>query len=285
MTKAGGASGSAAHDASSRSYRVLIADDEPLARERLRMLLAEHPDYAVIGEAEDGAAAVRAIVEARPDVVFLDIRMPELSGLEVVDALAAGDADRHGEAPPAIVFVTAYDEYAVRAFEQHALDYLLKPVDAARMARTLARVEQRVAAPRSDTGAVSGASELDAAVRECLATLRTASVWPRRFVVRDAKGGLYFVRAADVEWVEAQENYVALHAGGRVHLVRDTMKRFAEKLDPQLFVRVHRSAIVNLDQVTRLEPYAHGEWSILMRDGTRLRTSKSHGANLQALLR
>lgn len=255
--------------------RVVIADDEPLARERLRMLLAAHDGYEVVGEAEDGTAAVHAIAGAHPDLVFLDIRMPELSGLEVAEAIAA--AGESGVAPPAIVFVTAYDEYAVQAFEQRAIDYLLKPVDAARMQRTLARVAER--RPRA-----AGADEDPrVALREVLATLRPG--WPRRFVVRDAKGGLYFVRTADVEWVEARENYVALHVAGRAHLVRDTMKQFAGKLDPELFVRVHRSAIVNLDHVARLEPYSHGEWTILLRDGTRLRTSRSYGARLHEMLR
>jgi two-component system LytT family response regulator len=263
--------------------RVVLADDEPLARERLRMLLAAHPGWRVAGEAEDGASAVRAILEARPDLVFLDIRMPELSGIEVVDALDAA-AEEHQAPLPAIVFVTAHDEYAVRAFEQRALDYLLKPVDAPRMARALARVEERLAAAPA-AGTPAAAPDVGVQLRELLAALGTTPAWPRRFVVRDAKGGLYFVRAADVEWVEAQENYVALHAGGRVHLVRDTMKRFEAKLDPDVFVRVHRSAIVSLDHVARLEPYAHGEYTIVLRDGTRLRTSKAHGARLLALLR
>ena len=253
--------------------RVVVADDEPLARERLRMLLAAHPAHEVVAECEDGAQAVEAIATLEPDIVFLDIRMPALSGIEVVEALAAGEGP-----VPAVVFVTAYDEYALRAFEVSALDYLLKPVDQERLDRALAKSARRAAAP-----AAPGAA-LDPALQAFLETLRAERAYPARFLVRDAKG-LYFVRADEVEWVDAQGNYVALHARGRVHLVRDTMRAFERKLDPARFVRVHRSAIVNLDHVQRLEPHAHGEYVITLRDGTRLTSSRAHGTRLHALLR
>ena len=254
--------------------RVVVADDEPLARERLRMLLAAHPAHEVVAECEDGAQAVEAIATLAPDLVLLDIRMPALSGIEVVEALAAGDGPA-----PAVVFVTAYDEYALRAFEVSALDYLLKPVDQERLDRALAKAARRPAAPDGSDGPA-----LDPALRTFLETLRAERAYPARFLVRDAKG-LYFVRADEVEWVDAQGNYVALHARGRVHLVRDTMRAFEAKLDPTRFVRVHRSAIVNLDHVQRLEPHAHGEYVITLRDGTRLTSSRAHGTRLHALLR
>jgi two-component system LytT family response regulator len=254
----------------------VVADDEPLARERLRMLLERRPEYEIVAECEDGAQTVEAIVAARPDVVFLDIRMPELSGIEVAETLAARAGS--GAAPPDVVFVTAYDAYALRAFEVSAVDYLLKPVDRERLDRALARVASRRAARPA------GAAGVDPEMRAFLEALRSERAYPARFLVRDAKG-LYFVRADEVEWVDAQANYVGLHARGRVHLVRDTMRAFEAKLDPSRFVRVHRSAIVNLDHVRRLEPHAHGEYVITLADGTRLTSSRAHGARLHALLR
>ena len=259
--------------------RVVVADDEPLARERLRLLLEPLPGWEIVAECEDGARAVEAIAATAPDLVFLDIRMPELSGIEVVEALAA-----RPDAPvPAVVFVTAHDAYALRAFDVHALDYLLKPVDHERLERALARVRARRAACAPTAAAGQGAT-LDPDLRAFLETLRDQHRYPARFLVRDARG-LYFVRADDVEWVDAQGNYVGLHVGGRVHLVRETMRAMEAQLDPQRFVRVHRSAIVNLDHVQRLEPWVHGEYVVTLRDGTRLTSSRAHGARLHALLR
>lgn len=256
--------------------RVLIADDEPLARERLRMLLAERPDLEIVAEADDGARAVEMILSERPDLVFLDVRMPELDGIEVARVLAA-EAES-GVAPPVIVFVTAFDEYAVRAFEVDARDYLTKPVDRERLGqaldRAIAALGRREAAPAVDASLVS-----------FLESLRRERELPARFLVRDARGGLYFVRAADVDWVEAEENYVRLHAGGRSHLVRDTMTAFREKLDPARFVRVHRSAIVNVDRISRVEPYARGEYTITLADGTKLTSSRAHSDDLRRILR
>ena len=192
------------------------------------------------------------------------------------EALLAGGA--RGERVPALVFVTAYDVHAVRAFDLNAIDYLLKPVDVERFDRALDRVEARL---RERTALLAAD---DGAVRAVLAALRPPPAYPERFVVRDARG-LYFVRAADVERVEADGNYVALWVRGRSHLVRETMKGIEAKLDPARFVRVHRSAIVNVDCVRRLEPWAHGEYVITMQDGTRLTSSRTHSERLQRLLR
>ena len=258
------------------SPRVVIADDEPLARERIASLLAGRAGYDVVAECEDGAQAVDAILARRPDLVFLDIKMPALDGLEVVEALGGA----LGDAPPEVVFVTAFDEFALRAFEVSAADYLLKPVDRERLDRALARVEARLTARRQG----GAPAPLDPALRDFLQRLRDERAYPARFLVR-ASHGLYFVRAAEVEWVDAAGNYVRLHARGKAHLVRDTMRAFEAKLDPTTFVRVHRSAIVNLDHVQRLEPHAHGEYVITLRDGTRLTSSKAHGTRLHALVR
>lgn len=258
----------------SAARRVVIADDEPFARERLRMLLQAHPAWTIVAECEHGLGAVDAIVAHQPDLVFLDIRMPELDGIEVVQAL---DAQPNGGRTriPAIVFVTAHESYAVKAFEVRALDYLLKPVDPERLARTIDVIERRFA---------DGHPTYEREMRAFLTALREGQGYPRRFLVRDSRGGLYFVRADEIEWVEARENYVRLHGGGRTHLIRDTMRSFEAKLDPATFVRAHRSAIVSLDHVRRLEPYARGEYLVVLKDGTQLRTSRTYGAKLHALL-
>jgi len=249
--------------------RVLIADDEPLARERVRTMLARHPGYEVVAECGDGASTVEHIVRERPDILFLDIRMPELDGFEVISALEGM------ESPPAIVFTTAHSEYAVRAFEVRAVDYLLKPFDRARFERALVNAaERRTRAP----------GQVGDQLRALLGSLGTRPRYPMRFLVRTS-GEMHFVRAADIDWADAQGNYVRLHTAGRTHLVRDTMKDFAAKLDPSAFVRVHRSAIVNIDRVVRIEPYVHGEYVITLRDGTRLTSSRAHGEDLHSLLR
>ena len=249
--------------------RVLVADDEPLARERIRGMLARLPAYEIVAECGDGASTVEAILRERPDIVLLDIRMPELDGFEVLAALEGI------EAAPAVVFTTAHSEYAVRAFEVRAADYLLKPFDRARFERALvSAAERRARAP----------AQVDEELRAILGSLRARERYPPRFLVRSS-GEMYFVRAADIDWVDAQGNYVRLHIAGRTHLVRDTMKEFAAKLDPALFVRIHRSAIVNIDRVARLEPYMHGEYVVTLRDGTRLTSSRAHSEALHALLR
>jgi two-component system LytT family response regulator len=237
------------------------------------MLLAECPDHAIVAEAGDGPAAVAAIRAHAPDLVLLDIKMPELDGFEVVAAL------QQLSVPPAVVFTTAFKEYALQAFDVGAIDYLLKPFDAERLAQALARAEAR--RPRG-----AGAA-LDPAVLALLETLRERAperVHPERFLVRGARR-LYFVRTSDIEWADAQGNYVRLHANGRAHLVRDTMSAFVAKLPAERFVRVHRSVVVNVDRIDHLQPHARGEYVITLRDGTRVTSSRAYGEGLRALLR
>jgi len=248
--------------------RLVIADDEPLARQRIRTLLEDRRDVAIVGEARDGAEAVDMILRERPDVVFLDVKMPELDGFEVIaalDEMASGD-------PPAIVFVTAFGEFAVKAFEVRALDYLLKPFDRARLDRAL-----ESASARRATGVAAPA------LRELLGMLRSEERREQRFLIRSGHR-MYFVLASDIDWADAAGNYVRLHAQGRAHLHRDTMKALETRLDPQRFVRIHRSAIVNIDRIAQIEPYVHGEYVVTMRDGTRLTSSRAHSAGLRALL-
>lgn len=266
--------------------RVAIVDDEPDARERLRALLATRDDVQVVAECADGTEAVRVLGDrAEParvaELLFLDVQMPELDGFAVLEALA----DTLGaESLPTVVFVTAFDEYALQAFDVSAADYLLKPYDRARFGRALERgmAQARAACP-------IGGEE----VRALLSRVRDARArhdapreerFAERFVVRRGRR-LYFVRVHDVEWLEADGNYVRLHVGGGSHLVRDTLGGVEARLDPDRFVRVHRSAIVNLDRVASLEPYAHGEYVVAMRDGTKLTSSRTYSARLRALLR
>lgn len=260
-------------EARSRPTRIVIADDEPIARERVRSMLTGRPEYEIVGEAGDGARAVELILGTQPDVVFLDVKMPELDGFEVLEALEVD-----GAAAPAIIFVTAFGEYAVKAFEVRALDYLLKPFDRARFDRALesaaARREARPAAP---------AATIDPGLRGFLESLRGERHYPTRFVVRNGHR-VHFVKANDIDWADAAGNYVRLHVGGRAHLVRGTMKSFASRLDPDHFVRIHRSAIVNLDSVAQVEPYVHGEYIVTLRDGTKLTSSHAHSTRLRELL-
>jgi two-component system LytT family response regulator len=263
---------------SERQLRIVVADDEPLARQRVRSMLAGRPGCEVVGEATNGAEAVALIVRERPDVVFLDIKMPELDGFEVIAALEATAG-----AVPAVVFVTAFGDYAVKAFDVRALDYLLKPFDRARFDRALESALAR-SRERSEGGAGAGfAAGVPPELREALSALGERRRYPARFLVRSGSR-MYFVRADEIEWADAAGNYVRLHAGGRTHLVRQTMTAFESQLDPDRFVRVHRSALVNVDRIAQIEPYVHGEYVITMRDGTRLTSSRAHGGRLRALL-
>ncbi len=252
------------------TIRVAIADDEPLARERLTSMLAGREGYAVVAECNDGPEALAALTDHDIDLLFLDVQMPGLDGFQMLESL--------GGAPlPMIVFVTAFHDYALRAFDVSALDYLLKPFDRDRFEKTLSRVEERIAARQNGKVSVE--------LREFLNTLSTkvAAVHVSRFPVR-ANGEIYFVRAEDVDWIDAEGNYVALHAAGRRHLVRDTIKSLEGRLDPVKFVRVHRSAIINVDRLRKLQPYFHGEYVITLQDGTTLTSSRTYSDRLRALL-
>jgi len=250
--------------------RVAIADDEPLARERLRAMLQGRDGYRIVAECNDGVQAAEALARHNIDLLFLDVQMPGLDGFQILEAVDAAPL-------PMIVFVTAFNDYALRAFDVSALDYLLKPFDKDRFEKTLARVEERLA-----TRQASGISE---EIRELIRGLSTAAApgHVSRFPVR-ANGEIYFVRVEDVDWIDAEGNYVALHAAGRRHLVRDTIKSLEHRLDPAKFVRVHRSAIINVDRLRKLQPYFHGEYVITLQDGTTLTSSRTYSEKLRALL-
>jgi two-component system, LytTR family, response regulator len=250
------------------TIRALIVDDEPLAREGIRLHLAGAPDVEIVGECGDGDSAVAAIRDLAPDLIFLDVHLPGLDGFEILDRVT-GPA-------PAVVFVTAYDRHAVAAFERHALDYLLKPFDAARFARTLERTRAELARRhREDVG------------REVLEVLRELRVKPsylERVAVHTA-GRYTFLAMEEVDWIEAAGNYLRLHAGGRGHLLRETMSGFESKLDPAQFLRIHRSAIVRIDRIQTVEPLSNQEHTVVLRDGTRLVSSRGYREVIDELIR
>jgi two-component system, LytTR family, response regulator len=249
---------------------VLIADDEPLARERIRMLLAQHPQYRIVADVGDGELAAAEIARLRPAIAFLDISMPGRSGVQVADKLV------EEESPTAVVFVTAHDEYAVQAFEVGALDYLVKPIDRQRFDQMLARIERR--------GVTTRAPEYRDELRVLLETLHRESGYRKRFVVRTTKGH-YFVQTKDIESVTADGNYLVLQASGRTHLIRETLKSFADSVDPAQYVRIHRSVIVNVEFIARIEPEGYGEYRIVTTSGARLESSRAYGDQLRALLK
>jgi two-component system LytT family response regulator len=248
--------------------RALIVDDEPLPRERIRTLLAEHRNIELIGECRNGQEALHTILSERPDLVFLDIQMPELDGFEVLKAIGPALL-------PAIIFVTAFDEYAIRAFEVNVMDYLLKPINAARFEKAVLRAIERLAQP--------DAHGADRKLLDFVERLRAQQQYTSRFVVRSG-ARLSFVRASDVDWIDVADNYVRLHVAGREYFVRDTLKSVEMRLNPEAFIRVHRSIIINFDRVETIEPYSHGEYLVTLKDGTKLTTSRSYSGRLRRLL-
>lgn len=288
-----------------RMWKVLIADDEPLARARLRALLARHPEFELIAECGSGAAVLSALRNGPADVLLLDIRMPGLDGIATVEALAK-EAPWSVDHPPCIVFITASEEHAIRAFDLDAVDYLVKPVDIDRFDRAMRRLLETLGTPSRtpDNDAIAAA---DAALRVALQALRgditeqagdnasdspthtrpgagPESDYAKRIVIRDGQG-MYFVSVADVDRLEAEGNYVAVIAGKRRHLVREALQQLETRLDPAEFVRVHRSHVVRIDRIRRLEPCGHGEYELTLSDGTRLTSSRSYGEQVRRLLR
>jgi two-component system LytT family response regulator len=250
------------------TVRTLIVDDEPLGRQRLRTLLKEDPDVALVGECEDGAQALAALKAAPCDLVFLDVQMPGLDGVELVRAVGP-------ERMPAVVFVTAHDRYAVHAFELRAVDYLLKPFDRARFERSLVWAKDHVGRARlaeADDPFAPPAGEGKARAR------------PSQYVTVREPGRFYLLKAEDVDWVEAAGNYLRLHVGRDTHLLRETMNSLERRLDPARFVRIHRSAIVNVERVREFQALFHGEYAVILRDGTELTLSRNYRSGLSAFL-
>jgi two-component system LytT family response regulator len=248
-------------------FTALIVDDEPLAREGLRMLLERDPAFSDIHEAKNGKEAVEAIRTLRPDAVFLDVQMPEMDGFEVVRRIGP-------ERTPALVFVTAHDKYAIEAFEINAIDYLLKPVTEERFRKSLGRLKVRLESkPSGDEG------------RQILSLLETMASPARslkRLAVRSG-GKTVFVDVEEIDWMEAAENYVQLHAGRAEHLLHVTMNTLEKSLDPSLFLRIHRSVIVNVRRIRELQPVLHGEYVLTLANGVRLQSGRMYSEKVKAL--
>ncbi len=249
--------------------RTLIVDDEPLARERLRKLLQAEPDIEIVGECADGKEAVALANAEQPDLIFLDIQMPELDGFGVVAGL-------EGEPLPAVIFVTAYDRFALKAFEVHALDYLLKPFDRERFQKALARA--RTLVQNRQTGDLS---------RRLSSLITDLKPRQEKYIDRLAvktEGRVLFFKTEDIDWFEAADNYVSIHVGNEEHLHRETMSSLEGKLPPTRFLRISRSTIVNIERIKELQPMFHGDYVVILKNGTRLNLSRNYRDKLNQLL-
>lgn len=249
---------------------VLIVDDEALARDTVRLLLEGEHDFHIVAEASDGHGAVEAIRLHEPDLVFLDVQMPGLTGLEVVSEIGA---DRM----PAVVFVTAYDEYAVKAFETSAIDYLVKPFSDERFEAALDRARKQVQQQKR--------ADLESRLRQLLVETRTPPATGRgvRFMVKE-RGAIRFVDAGDIDWVEAAGDYVILHCGEEKSMIRETMAGMEKKLSPEHFVRIHRSSIVRIASVREIKPYFHGDYIVYLKDGHELKLSRRYWSKVEEAL-
>lgn len=277
-----------ADSASSAPLRILVVDDEPAARRGVKLLLDAVSHVEVIGEVGDGPEAVRQIEKLRPDIVFLDVQMPGCDGFEVIQRVGPA-------AMPAVVFVTAYDEHALRAFDVSAVDYLLKPYEDARFHAALARAREEVRRRRTgDLG--SRLERLIAAFERAPAPAPAAPAAAATPTGADAggltdriliksSGEIYFLKMEEIDWIEAEGDYMKFHAGGRAHLLRETMARLEARLDPRRFIRIHRSTIVNVDRVRKMSPAFAGEYAVILHDGTKLRLSRGYQDRLQEMLR
>lgn len=250
------------------TVRVLVVDDEPLARRGVTRRLSAHTDMQVIGEAGDGEAALSAILDTTPDLVFMDVQMPGMGGLEALGVLSPRER-------PMTIFLTAYDQFALRAFEVHALDYLLKPIDDERFAEALDRARETLATRRD--------RDLSSGLQALLAAQRNTPSHASRFAVRIGHR-VAFIAAADVDWIEAMGDYAGLHVGGKVHLLRERLHQLARRLDPAQFMRIHRSTIVRVDRIAEMEVLSNRDSLLRLRDGTPLRASRTYGDALRAAL-
>ncbi len=249
--------------------RTLIVDDEPLAREKLRGFLEQEADVEVLGECRDGREALETIESQSPDLVFLDVQMPEMDGFEVLENLDP-------EKLPTVIFVTAYDQYALKAFDVHAVDYLLKPFDRQRFKDALGRA--RSDRERQQVGDVK---------RQLLELLQDVesrrAKYPERLVIKTS-GRVVFLKVSAIDWVDAAGTYVRLHSGTESHMLRETMGRLEERLDPEKFLRIHRSTIVNIECIRELQQQFHGDYLVVLKNGQRLTLSRSYRDRIQDLL-
>jgi len=256
--------------------KTLIVDDEPLARRNLRLLLERDSQIEIIGECRNGKEAVKAIEISRPDLIFLDIQMPEMDGFDVIERVGA-------EHVQAIVFVTAFDRYALKAFEVHALDFLLKPYDDVRFTQALQRAKAQI-----ETREISKVSKRLLALLEERESQKQISTRQTPYLTRlmiKLASRVVLLKVHEIDWIEADGNYAKLHVGKKAHLLREKMHDLEAQLDPQHFVRIHRSIIVNLERIKELHPHFNGDYVVVLEDGRQLKLSRSRRENLEARLR
>jgi two-component system, LytTR family, response regulator len=261
-------------------FRVLIVDDEPTARRGVRLLLEQVPDVTVMGEAAHVEEAIRLIESGKPDILLLDVQMPELDGFELIRRVGPRDM-------PVVVFITAYDEYALKAFEVNAVDYLLKPFEDERFHNALARAKDVVRQRQAEV--------LNARLNRLLTFLEAKppatesqsgeeSGYMDRILIKSS-GEIIFLKAEEVDWIEAEGDYMVFHVGNKTHMLRETMARLESRLDPKRFVRIHRSTIVNIERVRKLTPSFVGEYAVVLADGTKLKLSRGYHDKLQSVLK
>src|SRR5215510_561759 len=253
---------------SSERIRTVIVDDEPLARRRIRRMLARDPKIEVVCDCGNGKDAIAAMRTLNPDLLFLDIQMPEINGFDVLELSDPKQL-------PLVIFVTAYDQYALRAFEVSAVDYLVKPFDRARFERALTRAKSRLATDRG--------SDLSRQTLALLEELKARSNHVERLLIK-AGGRAFFLKAEEIDWIEAEGKYVRLHVGKESYLLREAIGTMETQLDPKKFPRIHRSTIVNIDRVRELQPWFHNEYRVVLKDGTELMLSRSCRKRLGELL-
>jgi two-component system, LytTR family, response regulator len=249
------------------AIRAVIVDDEPLARKRIHDLLREDPEVEIIGECGTGSAAMELLEREKPNLLFLDVQMPEIDGFELLEA-AEGSV-------PAVIFVTAYDKYALRAFDAQAVDYLLKPFNESRFQQALQRAKEKIC---KATG-----GQMNAELLSLLKDVQTGRKPAERLVIKSG-GRVLFLKATEIDYVEAAGNYLNLYVGKETHLIRETMQSLEARLDPDRFLRIHRSTIVNLERIKELQPWFGGEYVVILRDGRKLTLSRTYRARVQQLL-
>jgi two-component system LytT family response regulator len=247
--------------------KTLIVDDEPLARDKVKRFLRDESDVEIIGECGNGKEAVSAIKKLSPDLVFLDIQMPEMSGFQVLQSVGVAQM-------PAVIFATAYDQYAIQAFDVHALDYLLKPFNRERFRRAVERVREQIGTNDADS--------LDKRLRALIADLKTEKKYLERLVIKSV-GRVFFLKTKEIDWIEAAGNYVKLHVGRESHMLRETMNGLESKLDPDKFLRIHRSTLVNIDRIKELHPLFSGDYTVMLQNGAELTLSRSYRDRLLEL--
>jgi len=259
--------------------KTLIVDDERLARETLRLLLKNHKQVEIIGECENGSEAVKVLQKEALDLVFLDIQMPELNGFDVIQKVGP-------EKMPVVIFVTAYDQYALQAFEARALDYLLKPFDDERfdqaLERAIERIHQRQVGELSTRLVDLIGSKTDSGTMRVNNEPSKGS-FLERIMIKE-RGSMFFIKVDEIDWVEAAGDYVSIHVGPKSHLLRETMSGLMKKLNPRQFVRVHRSSIVKVDSIRELKPYFHGDYIIILKNGKELKLSRRYWDQVEKVL-